>query len=173
MILSKGLTRLGGVVALAALLLSAGLASAPSAHAQAPTLLWGPAPAADSVIVASVDGVVCETAAVDAATSVWFVQIDDGECGAAAGSEITFTVDGNAANETVAWSPGLASEVTLTYDMGSMGETPTETMTPKPPETGNAGLAGTSSSSPWLALGLGALAVAMLAGARSVTGRVR
>ena len=46
-------------------------------------------------------------------------------------------------------------------------------MTPEPPDTGNAGLAGTSSSSPWLALGLGALAVAMLAGARSVTGRVR
>ena len=183
MILSKGLTRLGGVVALAALLLSAGLASAPSAHAQAPAILWGPAPAADSVIVVSVDGLVCETAAVDAATLVWAVQIDDGECDAASGSEITFTVDDNAANETVAWSPGLASEVTLTYDMGSMGETPTETptetmtpvdtMTPEPPDTGNAGLVGTSSSSPWLALGLGALAVAMLAGARSVTGRVR
>ncbi len=179
MILSKGLTRLGGVVALAALLLAAGLASAPSAHAQAPTILWGPAAAADSVIVASVDGVGCKTAEVDAATLVWAVQIDDGECGAASGSEITFTVDGNAANETVAWSAGGASEVTLTYDMGSMGETPTETPTetmtpetPTPPVVGNAGLAGTSSS-PWLALGLGALAVAMLAGARSVTGRVR
>ena len=179
MILSKGLTRLGGVVALAALLLAAGLASAPSAHAQAPTILWGPAAAADSVIVASVDGVGCKTAEVDAATLVWAVQIDDGECGAASGSEITFTVDGNAANETVAWSAGGASEVTLTYDMGDMGGDGDDTMTPeppkppKPPDTGNAGLAGTSSSSPWLALGLGALAVAMLAGARSVTGRVR
>ena len=195
MILSKGLTRLGGVVALAALLLGAGLASAPAAHAQAPSILWGPAPAADSVIVASVDGVVCETAAVDAATLVWAVQIDDGECGAASGSEITFTVDGNAANEMVAWSAGGASEVTLTSDMGDMGGdgdgdmdgdgdgdmdgdgddtmTPEPPEPPKPPDTGNAGLAGTSSSSPWLALGLGALAVAMLAGARSVTGRVR
>ena len=199
MILSKGLTRLGGVVALAALLLAAGLASAPSAHAQAPvpvlpvpTWLWGPAAAADSVIVASVDGVGCKTAEVDAATLVWAVQIDDGECGAASGSEITFTVGGVAANETVAWSAGGASEVTLTYDMGDMGGDGDgdmdgdgdgdmdgdgdDTMTPeppKPPDTGNAGLAGTSSSSPWLALGLGALAVAMLAGARSVTGRVR
>ncbi len=38
------------------------------AQAQAPTILWGPAAAADSVIVASVDGVGCKTAEVDAAT---------------------------------------------------------------------------------------------------------
>ncbi len=138
MILSKGLTRLGGVVALAALLLAAGLASAPSAHAQAPvpvlpvpTMLWGPAAAADSVIVASVDGVVCKTAEVDAATLVWAVRIDDGECGVASGSEITFTVNDHTANETVAWSVGGASEVTLTYDMGGT-ETPVEPVVETP-----------------------------------------
>ena len=138
MILSKGLTRLGGVVALAALLLAAGLASAPSAHAQAPvpvlpvpTWLWGPAAAADSVIVASVDGVVCKTAEVDAATLVWAVRIDDGECGVASGSEITFTVNDHTANETVAWSVGGASEVTLTYDMGGT-ETPVEPVVETP-----------------------------------------
>ena len=43
----------------------------------------------------------------------------------------------------------------------------------EPPDTGNAGLAASSSASHALALGLGALAVAMLAGARAVTGRSR
>ena len=192
MILSKGLTRLGGVVAIAALLLGLGLASAPAAHAQAPVSLWGEAPAADSVIVAWVDGGECETAAVEADASsstgyFWAVQIDDGECEASAGSEIGFSVDGNVANETVTFSAGLAQAVTLTYDM-DMGEPtgpmeptePTEPMEPTEPETevmapetGNAGFAATTSSSHALALGLGALAVAMLAGARSVTGRSR
>ena len=212
MILSKGLTRLGGVVALAALLLGLGLASAPAAHAQAPTILWGEAPAGDSVIAAWVDGVECETATVaaDEGSSTgysWSVQIDDGECDASAGSEIAFSVDGEVANETVSFSPGLATAVTLTYDMGGMGDGDDGMgdgddgmgdgddgmgdgddgmgdgddgmgdgdggMDVEPPDTGNAGLAASSSASHALALGLGALAVAMLAGARSVTGRSR
>ena len=184
MILSKGPTRLGGVVAIAALMLGLGLASAPAAHAQAPVVLWGEAPAADSAIAVSVDGAECENAAVEADASsstgyTWFVQIDDGECDASAGSEIGFSVDGTAANETVTFSAGLAQAVTLTYDMGEPTE-PTEPMEPTEPGsdimapvTGSAGFAATSSSSHALALGLGALAVAMLAGARSVTGRSR
>ena len=202
MILSKGLTRLGGVVALAALLLGLGLASAPAAYAQAPVILWGEAPAADSAIAASVDGAECKAATVEADASsstgyTWFVQINDGECDASAGSEISFSVDGNAANETVSFSPGLAQAVTLTYDMG-MGDGDGDmdgdgddgmdgdgddgmdgdgddgmTVDPKPPDTGNAGLAGTTSAGHGLVLGLGALALAMLAGARSVTSRSR
>ena len=198
MILSKGVTRLGGVVAMAALLLGLGLASAPTAHAQAPVILWGEAPAGDSAIAAWVDGTECKDATVEAdATSStgysWAVQIDDGECEASAGSEIGFSVNGNVANETVTFAPGLATAVALTYDMGDGmddgddgmddgddgmddgddGMDDGDGMTPQPPDTGNAGLAGTSSSSHALALGLGALAVAMLAGARSVTGRSR
>ena len=208
MILSKGLTRLGGVVAIAALMLGLGLASAPAAHAQAPVVLWGEAPAADSAIAAWVDGAECETATVEADASsstgyTWFVQIDDGECDASAGSEIGFSVDGNAANETVTFSAGLAQAVSLTYDMGDMGDGDDGDgdgddmgdgdgdgdmgdgdgdgdmgdgdgdMAVEPPDTGNAGFAATTSSSHALALGLGALAVAMLAGARSVTGRSR
>ena len=205
MILSKGLTRLGGVVALAALLLGLGLASTPAAHAQAPVVLWGEAAAADSAVAVSVDGTECKAATVEADSSsstgyVWFVQINDGECDASGGSEISFAVDGTAANETVTFSPGLAQAVALTYDMGmgddmgdepgddmgdepgddmgdepgdDMGDEPGDDMTVEPPDTGNAGFASTSSSSHALALGLGALAVAMLAGARSVTGRSR
>ena len=43
----------------------------------------------------------------------------------------------------------------------------------EPPDTGNAGLAASSSAGHALALGLGALALTMLAGARAVTGRSR
>ena len=195
MILSKGLTRLGGVVALAALMLSLGLASVPAAHAQNVAMtLYGPADSADSEIVVFVDGVECATASVQASGDgfLWLATVggDDG-CEASDGSEVSFTVDGQAANETVSWESAGAPEdvangITLTVaemdggeeGMGEgegeegMGEGE-ETMTPQPPDTGNAGLAGTSSSSHALALGLGALAVAMLAGARSVTGRSR
>ena len=190
MILSKGLARLGGVIAVAALLLSAGLVSMPSAHAQAaPEIMYGPAASADSVIMASVDGVECKAATNDATDAYesgfgWLLQLDPDECGASLGSEVSFTVDGEAADQTATWSGGV-TELTLTV---TPMETPVETMTPvETPETpvetmtpeivvsptGNAGLAATSSSSPWLALSLGALAVAMLAGARSVTGRSR
>ena len=83
MILRKGVTRLGGVFALAALMLSLGLASVTSALAQAPMTLYGPAASADSAIVVSVDGVECTTAAVsetsDSATGyLWSTTIGDG-----------------------------------------------------------------------------------------------
>ncbi len=183
MILSKGLTRLGGVVALAALLLSAGFAFASTAHAQAPMLVYGPA-ASGAVIVVSVDGAVCETATVgaEAASSTGYLfvaQIDDGECGASSGSAITFTVDGAAANESASWSAGgspadTAVGITLTTAAAAEAAAPAaEVAAPAPPDTGDAGLVAASSTSPWLALGLGALAVAMLAGARSVTDRTR
>ena len=202
MILSKGLTRLGGVVAVAALLLGLGLASAPAAYAQAPVVLWGDAPSGETAISVSVDGTECKAATVDASSEsetgyIWSVQVNDGECDASAGSEISFSVDGNAANETVTFSAGLAQAVTLTYDMGmgdgdgdmgdgdgdgDMGDGDGDgdmngdgdgDMAVEPPDTGNAGFAATTSSSHALTLGLGALAVAMLAGARSVTGRSR
>ena len=179
MIISKGFARLSGAVAVAALLLSSGFAFASTtAHAQAPMLVYGPAPAEGSAIVVLVDGAVCETASVgmEASSStgyLWVAQIDDGECGAGAGAAISFTLDGAAASQTATWSAGgapadTAVGITLTASGGGGGTT-----TPTPPDTGDAGLLASSSSSPWLALGLGALAVAMLAGARSATGRVR
>ena len=207
MILSKGLTRLGGVVAIAALMLGLGLASVPTAHAQNVAMtLYGPAESADTQVVVSVDGAECTTASVSESGDgfLWLATVggDDG-CEASPGSEITFTVDGNAANETVSFEAGGAPEdvangITLTVSMddGDMGDGDGDMddgdmddgdmddgdmddgdmddgMTVEPPDTGNAGFAATSSSSHALALGLGALAVAMLAGARSVTGRSR
>ena len=204
MILSKGLTRLGGVVAIAALMLGLGLASVPTAHAQSVQMtLYGPAESADSQIVVFVDGAECTTATVSASGDgfLWLAYVGgEGGCEASAGSEISFTVDGNAANETVSFEPGgspadAANGITLTVDDmgdgdmggddgddgdmggddgddGDMGGDDGD-MGVEPPDTGNAGLAATSSASHALALGLGALAVAMLAGARSVTGRSR
>ncbi|MYH49823.1 MAG: hypothetical protein F4151_09935 [Gammaproteobacteria bacterium] len=194
MILSKGLTRLGGVVAIAALMLGLGLASVPAAHAQNVQMtLYGPAESADSQIVVFVDGAECTTASVSASGDgfLWLAYVGgEGGCEASAGSEISFTVDGAAANETVSFESGgspadAANGITLTVadmgdgdmgdgdgDMGDgdgdMGDG--EVMAP---DTGNAGFAATSSAGHALALGLGALAVAMLAGARSVTGRSR
>ncbi len=179
MILSKGLTRLGGVVAVAALLLSAGFAFASTtAHAQAPMLLYGPAASGSLVVQVWVNGSFCETASVDAEASsstgyLWFAQIDDGECGASSGAAIAFMVDGATATETMTWSPGGSPADTAVGITLTTSAAPTTPTTPTPPDTGDAGLLAASSSSPWLALGLGALAVAMLAGARSATGRVR
>ena len=212
MILSKGLTRLGGVVAIAALMLGLGLASVPTAHAQSVQMtLYGPAESADSQIVVFVDGAECTTAEVSASGDgfLWLAYVGgEGGCEASAGSEITFTVDGNAANETVSFEPGgspadAANGITLTVDdmddgddgmgdgddgMGDGDDGMDDGMDDgddgmggdddmgediKVSDTGNAGLAATTSSSHALALGLGALAVAMLAGARSVTGRSR
>ena len=93
MILSKGLTRLGGVVAIAALMLGLGLASVPTAHAQNVAMtLYGPAESADSQIVVFVDGAECTTASVSESGDgfLWLASVggDDG-CEASPGSEIS------------------------------------------------------------------------------------
>jgi hypothetical protein len=196
MILNKSLARFGGAVALAALLLGAGLGFASTAHADMSMLLYGPAERPDSEILVFVDGDECETADVDPEESsatgfLWDVEIEAGECGADTGSLISFTLDGQLANETIEWQAfGIPEDVVvgiiLTVDDGAAPTptpenpiaTPTPTPnpiagTPTPPESGGAGLAGGGGPSPWLVLGFGALAVATLAGARSVKGRSR
>jgi hypothetical protein len=198
--LNKSLARLGGIIAFAALLLGAGLAFAPTVQAQSHMLVYGPAPDADSEVVVFVEGIECKTAEVDAegtsATGyLWGAEIDEGECGAQTDSLISFTLDGQLANETLEWrANGLPEDpvvgIVLTVDDAATPtptptpenpiatptpapENPVATGTPTPPESGNAGLAGGVGSSPWLVLGLGALALATLAGARSMKGRSR
>ena len=198
MSLNRSLARFGGAVAFAALLFGAAFAFAATAHAQEAEsmLLFGPAPDADSEVVVFVDGIECKTADVEAegtsATGyLWSAEIDEGECGVETDSLISFTADGELANETIEWVAGGLPEdvvvgIVLTVD-GAATPTPTPenpiatptpenpvaTGTPTPPESGNAGLAGGVGSSPWLVLGLGALALATLAGARSMKGRSR
>jgi hypothetical protein len=177
MVLSKALARLGGAFAIAALLLSVGLAFGQSAHAQAPMLLYGPAATASTAVVVLVDGSVCETAAVAAESSsstgfLWVAQIDDGECSASTGSAISFSLDGVAASETATWSAGGSpanTAVGITLTTGSAAAAPAAS--PTPPDTGSAAMATTSSTSSLLVLVLGAMAIVTLAGARTATGR--
>ena len=197
-VIPRALARLGGVVVLAALLLGAGFAFASTAHSQEAKLhVFGPAVDAEAKIGVLVDGVACKNAEVNVESKsptgyLWSAEIKEGECGASIDSLISFTLGGEIVDKPdtiIKWKAGGDIEVVLTA-----GDAPTTTPTPEnpiattpapenpiatpaaagaptPPESGNAGLAGGGSPISWLVLGLGALAVATLAGARSVTGR--
>ncbi len=129
-------SRSRGALALAALLLAAALAPASPLHAQqqAPTVIWGRAASPDTEVVVLVDGVECETASVgaDGDGYVWTVTILPGECGAATGSEIRFTIDGRPAAETLTWGSGLATAIALTVTEPAGEAAPAA---PEPPAT--------------------------------------
>ena len=199
--MTKGLLRPGLAVGLFALLLGLSAAFASTTHAQnPPAKYYGPAAATD-VVEAWIDGVSCGTADVESGT--WIITIpEDAPCGPLGGGEtVSFTLNGDATNETVDWAalgnPGDGGYpanpgITLTLAETPAAPMPTETpaapmpvetpaapmpvetpAAPMPAETGNAGLLAEQGASPLLALALGALALAMLGGARAVTGRVR
>lgn len=181
MILTKGLTRIGFAVAAAAMMLGTlGLISGTSAHAQnPPATYYGGGLASGDSVAALVGGVECGTATADA-NGEWVISVgDDAACSPSDGDTVTFTLNGDAANESETWAVGglptdVASGVSLT---AAAGTTPPVVTPPvvTPPDTGNAGLSAVAggSSSPLLALGLGVVALAMLAGARTATGRSR
>ena len=129
-------SRSRGALALAALLLAAALAPASPLHAQqqAPTVIWRRAASPDTEVVVLVDGVECETASVgaDGDGYVWTVTILPGECGAATGSEIRFTIDGRPAAETLTWGSGLATAIALTVTEPAGEAAPAA---PEPPAT--------------------------------------
>lgn len=166
MMLTKGLARLGlavGVVA-AALGVSALLAS--PTHAQNPPATFYGTAAAGDTVEATIDGTACASATADA-TGFWMLTVDEGgACAASDGDTVGFTLNGGTAAETETWKAGgapadVANGVTLTAGV-------------TPPSTGNAGLLPQGgATSPWLALMLGAFALAGLAGARAMTGRSR
>ena len=171
MILTKGLIRLAAALGLFAFVLGLSGAFASTTHAQnPPATFYGTASAGD-VVEAWVGGVACGGAATAGSDGFWQMQVDEGAaCSPSDGDSVAFTLNGEGTNETETWKPGgapsnVAVGVSLTLS-GAM-------MAPAPPATGNAGLLADQSASPWLALSLGALALATLAGARVVTGRVR
>ena len=183
--MTKGPARLGFAAALLALLIAPLAFGVHSAHAQDP----GPTENSyygigldDGVMVgASIGDALCgETE--NSASDGWVIRIDAGDCGggAADGATITFTLDGAKAEQTATWSPAKSEQLSLTVAaMVTPTETPTEVptngMTPEGPEgpiVGNAGLVSSNSSSSLLALALGFLAVAGMAGARVATRRV-
>lgn len=165
----KGLVRLGTVAGLLAVAFMTSAIFSSSAHAQnPPATMYGTAKAGDK-IEALIGGKVCSTATAGA-DGFWMMTIaEGGACGAKDGDTISFTINGAAATQTETWKAGgapknVATGVTLTAGAGGV----------TPPKTGNAGLLPQGgASSPWLALMLGAFALAGLAGARAATGRSR
>lgn len=170
MTLSKGMTRFGTVLAVAALLVSMSMALATAAQAQVPPAsYYGGGATEGDEIGAWIDGVECGTATVDAAGE-WVIFVEaDAPCAPTEGATVSFSVNGVVQAETETWTGGglptdVANGITFTGP-GEGGVTP--------PATGDAGLLGGSASTPWLALGLGVIALAVLAGSRAATNRSR
>ena len=168
MTMTKGLIRLGAAVGLFAFVLSLSAAFATTTNAQGPpATMYGTASAGDE-IGAWVGGTECGTATAGS-DGFWQMQIgEDAPCSPGDGDEFSFTLNGEATEETETWASGgapadVANGVSLTVSMGG------DVMAP---DTGNAGLLTQSSgASPWLALALGALALGALAGTRAVARR--
>ena len=176
-----GPARLGFAAALLALLLGPLALGFHSAHAQGVDVAtyYGAGVEAGATIGVTLDGAECaSTTAND--DGQWLVSVGASDaCELEDGATVGFTVNGDAAEQTESWSAGggpadTANGVTLTVaeampgngGEGSMPETPEE------PDTGNAGLVTSSAGSSLLALALGILAVAGIAGARVATRRV-
>ena len=185
----KGPARIGFVAALLALLLSPLAFGGHSAIAQGPTqaIYYGGGLEGGSMVAASVDGVVCAESEARA-DGQWSLEVHEEGCGGGAvdGATVTFQVNGQDAEQTATWAAADAQVIALTIAPPPPPvETPEATpatpeatpgdggMVPVPPDDGSAGLATESgSASMFLVLALGALAVAGVAGARTVTGRI-
>ena len=181
MIRTIGPARLGFAAALLALLLGPLALGFHSAHAQGVDVAtyYGAGVDAGATIGVTLDGAECaSTEAND--DGQWLVSVGPSDaCALEGGETVGFTVNGDAAEQTETWSAGggpadTANGTTLTVAAmpddggeGSMPDTPA-----MPDDVGNAGLVGSSSSSPLAALALAFFAVAGIAGARVATRRV-
>ncbi len=173
MIRTIGPARLGFAAALLALLLGPLALGFHTAHAQGPDTAqyYGTGLSEGDTVAASIDGTECGSTTANAAGE-WVVQVGQGDCSPENGATVSFSLNGDAAEQTATWSAGDLSEVTLTVsampDDGAMPDLPAE------PDTGNAGLVGSAGSAgtSLLALALGSLALAGLAAARLATRRV-
>ena len=133
----------GLFVALFALALAPALVS--PAVAQTPQLanLYGGGLQEGDEVATLIDGVVCETYTVTAEDGgEWYIVMRLGSCGGAAvdGARVTFTVNGNAADQYVTWSDGYtpadrADGITLTFATGggSVSADPDVDGPPEPP----------------------------------------
>ncbi len=186
----KGPARLGFFAALLALLIAPLAIGLQSANAQGvDTATYYGVTEAGATVGASIDGAACgdATTADDAGEWVIIIAEDDCDGGAVEGATVNFSLNGAQAEQTETWAIGdtpedLLNGITLTVAaMPEPTATPTEVMPeptatpdvmPTEPETGNAGLVTSESSSPLMALALGILMVGGIAGARASTRRV-
>ncbi len=174
-----GPARLGFAAALLALLLGPLALGFHTAHAQGPDTAqyWGTGLDAGDTVAASIDGTECSSTTANA-DGQWTLKVGPGDCSPEDADTVSFSINGDAAEETAMWSGGDVSEVSLTVAaMPGDGDDNGEAMPGDGdgvgmPDTGNAGLVTGSSSSALAALALGFLAVAGIAGARVATRRV-
>ena len=182
MSLANGPARIMAVAALMALLIGPMLFSASSALAQgAPANYYGGGLAEGDVVTASVDGAECGSATADA-DGGWAIAIGaDNDCGAVDGATVNFAVNGEAAEQYVSYAAGgtpddIANGISLTVAEvmpdPEPEPDPEPVMVPTEPDVGNAGLVTQSGTSALAVLALGVLALAGVAGARTVTGRI-
>ncbi|MCA9848703.1 MAG: hypothetical protein KC461_07080 [Dehalococcoidia bacterium] len=151
--------------AIAALMLATVFAATANAQPANPMQVFGVTGNGDvvegSVIEAMINGESVGTAT--ATADGWVIDIQNGTNG----DEVSFTIDGESAAETVSYEGFASTEVSLTA--GGAGAGGGET--PAPAETGNAGLLGSTGTSMALVLALGVFAAAMVAGGRTATRR--
>ena len=188
------IARIGGLAAIFALSLGILVGAATTVHAQengdeASYLAYGTEVDEGDEVVASVDLVACGDAVADS-DGAWEIEIPGAEgCDPEEGAIITFTLNGELANETATFVPdgdvtddGYDADagIVLTIDGDGDGNgdgdgdsdgdaAATATATPPPAaSTGNAGLTSASGSGAALLL-LGLLAASLAAGARIAT----
>ncbi len=177
MIFSKGLTKLGLVVAAAAIMFTASMSFAgTTASAQTPpATFYGKTLKSGDKIELFIAGKSCGTATANAAGE-WSVSVPTtAACAPTAGAAVTATVNGAAVSLSPAatWQGGgLPADVANGYTIGAAAAaTPAGTVTA--PKTGNAGLlgAGNDAASRWLVLGVAIVALGAVAGTRAYAGR--
>ncbi len=184
MIRTIGPARLGFAAALLALLLGPLALGFHTAHAQGvdTATYYGSGLSEGDVVAASIGGVECASTTANAAGQ-WLLGVGPGACDPEDGDTVNFSLNGQAAEETESWDPAgpadPANGVTLTVSgdgMGDngdgMGDNGDGMGAPEPGEPGQAGLVTSTTGSSLLALALGILAVAGIAGARVSTRRV-
>jgi hypothetical protein len=169
-------SKIAAAGALAALVLSLGMAFASSANAQTPpAVFYGKGLAAGARVEAFIGGRSCGSATVNAAGE-WSIQVAaDAACAPAAGAAVTFTLNGATAVATppAVWQggglpPDVANGYVLTVVVATATATPVATVAP--PKTGNAGfLGGTEDNTAgWVVLAFGLLALGAVSGARAL-----
>ena len=175
MALSTGVVRASLLAVIMTAVVGLGLALAPTAHAQVtlPFTVYGGGLTEGDTVEALIDGNSCGSATVDSNGEWGPISINVGDCNDAAadGSTVMFYLNGEAADQTETFSQAGApadpvNGVSLTVSEGG-GEV-------TPPDTGNAGLVSTSGgAASWLALALGAFALASVGVARTATRRAQ
>ena len=165
----KKFAGLGTALAVAALLWGS---VAASVSAQTPPYsAYGTGATAGDEIAAWIDGVVCGETTVDAAGE-WVIFVEaGGDCGAADGDTIMFSVNGEVAEETATWSAGGVPDDVAAGIMLTIADAGTTDPAPDPADTGNAGLMGSAGTSMALVLALGVFAAALVAGGRTAVRR--